>query len=51
MKSTNNPPMHTFKWKWSIQQPWVNDLDELLSTWPNLGGSAYFELGPGFLIV
>jgi len=34
--------MHTFKWKWSIyiEQPWVNGLDELLSTWPNLARSA-----------
>ncbi len=35
--------MHTFNWKWSIEQPWVNGLDELFSTWPNLGGSARFK--------
>jgi hypothetical protein len=43
--------MYTFKWKWSIEQPWVSSLDEHLSTWPNLGGSAYFGLGPSFLVV
>jgi hypothetical protein len=25
--------MHTFKWKWSIEQPHVNGLDEFLSIW------------------
>jgi hypothetical protein len=32
--------MHTFKWKWFTKQPRVSGLDELLSTWLKLGGSA-----------